>query len=176
MDFVAFKAPSHPALNGLASIINTEATIAKIPPCFLAAVVNRETGGQNIFQEGVPRGPGCGVGLAQITSGVDWDNPVKPTFEGYDLMDEADNLYVAGAFFLAPAIKSALRLQIADPVGFQQFGGGQVIYYAAAAYNAGWGAVISRFKAGKDPDGGTTDGYAHAVYEFYAAFVAESHT
>lgn len=162
-------------MDALSSIINAEAMISKIPPCFLAAIVNRETGGQNIFQEGMPHADGCGVGLAQITSSVDWTNPEKPTFEGYDLLNEADNLYVAGAFFLAPAIKSAVRLQSDDPVGFEQFGGGQVLYYAAAAYNEGWGKVTSRFKAGLDPDGSTTDGYAKAVLGFYNDFVAESH-
>ena len=175
MDFVTFKSPSHPALDALSSEINAEATIAKIPPCFLAAIVNRETGGRNIYQTGMPHAPGCGVGLTQITSGVDWANPDDPTFQGYHLFKPGENLYVAAAFFLAPAIQSALRLERDTPISFSQYGDGQVVYYAAAAYNEGWGAVINRFMAGKDPDGGTTDSYAKDVLATYEAFVAESH-
>ena len=49
----------------------------------LAAIVCRETGGQNILQIGMAPGPGCGVGLTQITSGVDWSVASAPTYPGY---------------------------------------------------------------------------------------------
>ena len=176
MNFVDFHSPTHPALNALARTINAEARIAKVPACFLAAIVNRETGGRNIFQTGMPLGDGCGVGLTQITSGVVWNKAKMddPTFEGYHLMDEASNLYVAAAFFIAPLIQSALRLQRDAPVSFDRFGNGQVAYYAAAGYNEGWNAVLSRFDQGIDPDGGTTDNYAKAVAAMYDAFVNEA--
>lgn len=175
MDFVAFKSPSHPALNALAAKINAEAMIAKIAPCLLAAIVARETGGQNILQEGMAPGPGCGVGLCQITAGVDWSSITQPTFHGYDLLDESDNLYVAAAWFLSPLVTSAERVQEASPAAFQRSCRGQVVYAVAAGYNAGWGEVQNALLLGTDADGGTTNGYAVDVLAKYAAFVAESH-
>ena len=82
---------------------------------------------------------------------------------------------VAAAYFLAPAIQSALRLQRDDPTGFARFGDGQVLFYAFAAYNAGFGAVLARYNAGENPDGGTTDGYAARAIAAYSDFVAGSH-
>lgn len=175
MDFVAFADTTIPAIYALRSPINAEAQIAKVPACALAAIVDNESEGRNVLQEGMPPGPGAGVGLCQITVGVDWSDLAHPKFHGYDLWDEADNLYVAAAFFLAPAIQSALRLQRDDPTGFARFGDGQVLFYAFAAYNEGWGGVIARYRAGQNPDGSTTDGYAARAILAYNDFVAGSH-
>jgi hypothetical protein len=175
MDFVRFKSPSHPALNALAPQINAEAEIAKIAPCLLAAIVARETGGRNILQEGMPPGPGCGVGLCQITAGVSWTSITRPTFQGYDLLNESDNLYVAAAYFLSPLASSAARAQAANPAAFATSCRGQIVYAVAAGFNAGWGEVQSALARGADADGGTTNGYAADILSKYTAFVAESH-
>ena len=175
MDFVAFGDSSIPAIYVLRSSINAEATIAKVPPCALAAIVDNESGGENELQQGMSPGPGTGVGVCQITAGVDWSNYAHPTYEGYDLWNVADNLYVAAAFFLAPAIQSALRLQRDDPTGFARFGDGQVLFYAAAGYNEGWSAVMKRYNAGQNPDDMTTDGYAARFVTAYNDFVNGSH-
>ena len=175
MDFVRFSAPAEPGVNQWASGINNEAIIAEIPPCVLAAVVSRETGGQNILQHGMAPGPGCGVGLTQITSGVDWSNIHDPTLHGYHLLTPGDNLYVAAAYYLAPLIKSAGRLQSAQQARFARYGNGQLAYYVFAGYNAGWGAVMHAFDNGTDPDDVTTDHYASDTFARYARFVNESH-
>lgn len=175
MDFVRFNDPSHPALNALRAPINNEAEIAKVPPCLLAAIVARETGGRNVFQEGMPHADGCGVGLTQITAGVCWDDAANPTFHGYRLLNEAENLYVAAAYFLAPLIASAARLQRDNPGGFEHSCKGQIVYAAAAGFNAGWGAVLRAVSQGRDCDDFTTNRYATDVLARYEAFVAASH-
>jgi hypothetical protein len=182
MDFVRFSDASVPGINALAHDINGEAEMAKVPPCALAAVVGNESDGKNELQEGtdtttmlLPDGTRPGVGPCQITAGVDWSNLQHPTYEGYDLWNVPDNLYVAAAFFLAPAIASAQRLQESDPVGFAKWGDGQVLFYAFAAYNEGVGRVQTKFAAGENPDDGTTDGYAARAMAQYTAFVAASH-
>lgn len=182
MDFIKFSDASAPALNALASPINNEAQIAEVPPCFLAAIVARETGGRNVLQDGadpktglLPDGTTAGVGLCQITSGVDWSNPADPTYQGYHLLKEDENLYVAGAFFLKGLLASAHRLAVYNPAGFQASCRGQLVYAAAAGYNEGWGAVLKRVAQGVDCDNGTTDGYAHWVYAKYIEFLNASH-
>jgi hypothetical protein len=102
-------------------------------------------------------------------------SPTNPTYEGYSLFNPADNLYCAAAFFLAPAIQSALRLQRDDPTGFARFGDGQVLFYAFAGYNEGFGAVLARYKAGENPDDSTTNGYAARALTAYNDFVSGSH-
>ena len=174
MDFVRFSAPSHPALMAYQHDINGEAEIAKIPPCLLAAIVWRETGGRNILQIGMDPGPGCGVGLTQITSDVDWSVPGKPTYEGYALLVPADNLYVAAAFFLAPDLAAAARLQRDDPAGFAAACRGQQIYAAAGAFNGGEGALRTAVAQGVDFDAFTTNDYASDVLAKYLALVTES--
>ncbi len=176
MDFVRFNAPSHPALMAYQHDVNGEAEIAKIPPCLLAAIVWRETGGQNILQIGMEPGPGCGVGLTQITSDVDWSAPAKPSYQGYDLLVAADNLYVAAAFFLAPALAAAVRLQRDNPAGFSVACHGQLVYGAAGAYNAGTGALQQAVAQGVDLDVYTTNNYASDVLAKYLALVGESHS
>ena len=174
MNYIGFNAPDHPALMAYQHEINGEAEIAKIPPCLLAAIVWRESGGQNILQEGMPPGTGCGVGLTQITEGVDWMDLAAPTFQGYPLLNPADNLYVAAAFFLAPLISQAARAQRDQPEAFTVACRGQLIYAAAAGYNAGWGKVQLAMSQGVDCDGFTTNNYAKDVLGKYALLVDES--
>ena len=174
MNFASFNAPQHPALMAYQHDINGEAEIAKIPPCLLAAIVWRESSGQNILQEGMPPGPNCGVGLTQITAGVDWSNLAQPTFQGYRLLDPADNLYVAAAFFLAPLISQAARAQRDTPAPFTLSCKGQIIYAVAAGYNAGWGKVSLAMAQGVDCDTFTTNRYATDVLSKYELLVAES--
>ena len=174
MDFIKFAAPDHPGIDSLRGFINNEAIIGKVPPCALAAIVMRESGGRNVFQEGVPPGPGCGVGLTQITAGVVWTNPDDPRYQGYRLLDEQQNLYVAAAYFLAPAIKDALvlREQYADTMATFS---GEILYFAFAAYNAGPRAVETAIKNGVDPDTRTTDHYAAGTLDWYHQFLTSSH-
>jgi hypothetical protein len=183
MDSVAFADKSVPAIFALAASINGEAAYTKVPPCALAAIIANETGGKNELQEGadpatglLPDGTQCGVGVCQITDGIDqpW-NPKRPTYAGFDLLNPAQNMFVACEYFLAPAIKFAQGLQVADPEKFAQFGDGQVLFYAFAAYNEGEGAVKERFEGGQNPDNGTTDGYAARAMKAYIGFVAASH-
>ena len=174
MNFISFDAPNHPALMPYQHDINGEAEIAKIPPCLLAAIVWRESGGQNILQEGVAPGPGCGVGLTQVTAGVDWARPDAPSFQGYPLLDPADNLYVAAAFFLAPLVSQAARAQRDMPAPFALSCKNQIVYAVAAGYNAGWGAVQKAMFRGVDADEYTTNNYAKDVLGKYALLVDES--
>ena len=175
MDFIRFNDPSSPALMAYASAINSEAQLADVPPCALAAIVARETGGRNIFQEGMQRGPGCGVGLTQITSGVDWSNPADPTYQGYHLLKPADNIYVCAAFFLKGLIAAAHRLAINNPTGFARSCRDQIIFAMAVGYNGGWGMVQTAVANGVDADGDTTDGYGTWVYAKYLELLSASH-
>jgi hypothetical protein len=175
MDFIDFADPGTPAIDAWRKSINGEAKYTKVPPCALAAIVANETGGRNILQEGVPPGPGCGVGLCQVTSGVDWSSLQQPTYNGFHLMDPGANLYVAAEYFLGPAISFATKLKAADEAKFAAFGDGQILFYAMAAYNEGETAVRDRFESGQNPDNGTTDGYAARAMAHYLAFVAVSH-
>jgi len=176
MDYIHFHAPSHPALMQWQSPINNESEIAKIPPCLLAAIVWRETGGVNELQIGVPTGPGCGVGLTQITSNVDWSNISDPTYAGYHIYTKpADNLYVAAAYYLAPLLASAARAQRDYPAEFTVSCHGQQVVFVAAGYNAGLGAVQNAMAQGVDVDIFTTNGYAADCLSKYESLVAESH-
>ncbi len=180
MDFVEYVPVDPTSGVGQWSVsINNQARAARVPACALAAIVARETGGRNILQEGVPPGPGCGCGLAQITAGVDWDSALAPTFlfEGraWELLDPSSNLYIAGKAFLAPAIANCTTLQELAPQSFARWGAGQVLYYAFASYNAGFGAVSRAIYGGMDPDSSTTNSYAHDVISRYTAYVAASH-
>jgi hypothetical protein len=175
MDFVVFNAPAHPALMTWQSEINSESEIARIPPCLLAAIIWRETGGTNEYQIGMPHAPGCGVGLTQITEGVNWSNPDDPTLHGYRLMKPADNLYVAAAYFLAPLISDAVRAQRDRAQAFAIACRGQDVFAVAAGYNSGWGAVMRAMDASVDADHFTTNNYASDVLSKYAVLVADSH-
>jgi hypothetical protein len=133
---------------------------ACVDPCMLAAIVNRESGGQNILQEGVPAGPGCGVGLCQITYGVDWETLTAPTYPGYgSLFDPLVNLRVAATAFLQPTLEQFPYNHIA----------------AFAAYNLGVGGVQQELAQGLSPDAYTTDNdYGRDVFTDWINFVAAS--
>src|SRR5580692_9393946 len=91
----AFRVPWRPALQQYSALYTEAVEGCKLAdPCMLAAIVAQESGGANILQRGMAPGPGCGVGLGQITSGVDWSDPIHPKFQGYDLFDPLQNLHV----------------------------------------------------------------------------------
>jgi hypothetical protein len=177
MDTVELRVPSHPGINALAVSINNQARSAGVPPCALAAIVANETGGRNVYQEGMPKGPGCGVGLCQITSGVNWSGD-GPTYladgQAWDLMDPSSNLYVAAKYYLAPAIAEITNDRINHRTQYERFSG-EVLYFVFAAYNAGLGEVLSCVHTGDDPDAYTTDHYAQRAFILYRTFVAESY-
>jgi hypothetical protein len=175
MDFVRFSDPSQPAINALANDINAQAEAAKVPACALAAIVDNESGGQNILQVGFSPGPGAGVGVCQITYGVNWTDLDHPTYQGLDLWNPADNLKCAATYFLQPVIRNAMALQASDPTGFQVWGNGQVLWYAFASYNAGWGAVMAAYRGGRNPDSITTDSYATRAFAAFVDFTGASH-
>ena len=163
----------------LVASVNNQANAdgAKVPPCALAAIVMRESGGQNILQEGVPPGPGCGVGLTQITYGVDWSDQTNPTYvyngTRYEIMQPSPNLYVAAAAFLAPAIAEALDLQ-------QKYGAvmaswsTQALFYAYCIYNQGYVTTLDDIQSGVNPDSTTTDDYGSETCNLYQQAVAAS--
>jgi Transglycosylase SLT domain len=175
MDFVKFNDPAHPELMKYQNDILYASAQANIPSCLLAAIVLRESGGQNILQHGVPPGPGCGVGLTQITAGVDWANMGDPTYQGYHMLKPADNLYVAANFFLRGLVKSAESAKANDPAAFEKSCRGQLVFAVACGYNAGWGAVESAMSQGVDADTKTTNGYGADVLAKYSMLVADSH-
>jgi hypothetical protein len=175
MDFVKFNDPSHPELMKYQSDIVYASGKANIPSCLLAAIVWRESGGQNILQIGMQPGPGCGVGLTQITAGVDWSNIKDPMYQGYHLMVPADNLYVAANYFLRGLVQSAQNAESNNPAAFQQSCRGQIIFAAACGYNAGWGAVSAAMNQGVDADTKTTNGYGADVLAKYISLVNDSH-
>lgn len=180
MDYIAFKPldPKDP-VGQWAESINTQARAAKIPACLLAAIVQRESGGRNILQEGVPPGPGCGCGLTQVTSSVLWLTLDKPQykFQGqyWDLLDPSSNLFIAAKAFLLPAMINCRTLTSLCPETTARFGNGQLVFYVACSYNAGFGAVTKAVYAGVNPDKLTTDNYGSAVLATYEQYVAESH-
>jgi len=175
MDFVKFNDPAHPALMQYRNDIQYAADQAGIPACLLAAIVWRESGGQNILQIGMQPGPGCGVGLTQITAGVDWSNPNDPTYQGYHLMQPADNLYVAATFFLKGLVQNAQNAEQNNPQAFTASCRGQIVFAAACGYNAGWGAVSAAMQQGVDADTKTTNGYGADVLAKYITLVNDSH-
>ena len=188
MDPVAFVAPAtwggDFVTPGFSKLINAQAEQVRaypftVPPCALAAIVDRETGGRNIFQAGVPRGPGCGVGYAQITSGVDWSSLDHPAYslsgESYDLTVAADNLYIAVAAFLAPSIDAMLRVR--SVVGFQKMPE-EILFYAFMGYNYGWDGIRQKIIEGLDAqalDALTTNAYGAGTFARYEAALVASH-
>lgn len=175
MDFVKFNDPQQPALMAYRNDIQYASDQAGIPSCLLAAIVWRESGGQNIYQEGVPKGVGCGVGLTQITAGVDWSDPNDPTYQGYHLMTPAENLYVAANYFLRGLLQNAQQAQANDPQAFAQACRNQLIFATACGYNAGWGAVTRAIAQGVDADSETTNGYGGDVLMKYITLANGSH-
>ena len=120
-------------------------------------------------------GPGCGVGLCQITYGVDWTNLTRPTLNGYDLLDPYSNLYVAANFFLGPAVSECKQAQSTFADKYQASCAGQIVYGAAVAFNAGWDAVQMAMDRGIDADEYTTDRYATYVFDRYLYYTTTSH-
>lgn len=175
MDLIEFDCPSDPAIQQWRAYINAACAGTAVPPCLLAAIVKRETNGQNIFQIGMARGEGCGVGLAQITYGVNWANVDHPTLAGLDLTVAENNLRVAVSEFLKGLVADAVLAQRNSPLAFTASCEGQVAYAVACGYNAGWGAVETAMQQGVDADFKTTNQYAHEVYPRYLAYVNESH-
>lgn len=157
----ALSVPWRPALMQYAAAYSDAAQKASlVQPCMLAAIVARETGGQNILQIGMPPGPGCGVGLTQITSNVDWTSPASPAYPGYGpLLDVATNLRVCAIEFLDPLLRMFPDNHVA----------------AFAAYNAGPGAIAAALARGQSPDALTTGhDYGVAVFESWINFTAAS--
>lgn len=159
--------------------INAASLQASVPACLLAAVVMRESGGRNILQVGMPAGPGCGVGLCQITYGVDWSDIKNPQLNGYALLLPRNNLLVAATFFLAPAISECRTLQETKPTIYDVVARGQIVYGAAAVYNGGWGAMQKAIDNGLDVSNYVTGGddgpYCVDVFAKYLAFCEQSH-
>jgi hypothetical protein len=156
-----FSVPWRPALMQYSNSFSRAAAATKlVQPCMLAAIVARETGGQNIFQIGVPPGAGCGVGLCQVTSGVDWGVLAAPTYPGYGpLLDPNVNLLVAAKEFLEPLLEQFPDSHLA----------------AFAAYNAGPGSVDKALAEGLSPDAWTTNhDYGAAVFDSWINFTAAS--
>ena len=156
----AFNVPSKPALQRYRAQFTQAAKATKlVDACMLAAIVERESGGRNILQENMPPGPGCGVGLCQVTYAVDWSDLAHPTYPGYGkLLDPLTNLRVAASAFLEPALRA--------------FPGN--LPAAFAAYNLGISGVQSEIAEGLNVDARTTDGYSAAVYRNYVNFAAAS--
>ena len=156
-----FNVPWRPALMRYAEGYREAASdTAFVDPCMLAAIVARETGGQNVYQFGVPAGPGCGVGICQITSGVDWSVLSSPSFPGYGpLMNPDVNLQVSAKEFLDPLLRS--------------FPGSHLS--AFAAYNLGAKAVKQELRLGLSPDSWTTHhDYGTDVFTSWITFAAVS--
>jgi hypothetical protein len=130
---------------------------ATVSQCMLAALIERESNFINGFQTGVPRGPGCGVGLTQITAGVNWSNPNDPMYAGLSLLDPHSNLVVCLQSFLIPAIN-------AFPGDHQA---------AFDAYNLGARGVKLEQAAGESPDQNTTGGnYGRSVFQSWITYAA----
>jgi hypothetical protein len=156
-----FRVPWHPALMQYTSLY-TEAvkgcTLAD--PCMLAAIVARESGGRNVLQDGMAPGPGCGVGICQVTAGVSWSltDPSWPGIPG-SLLDPKTNLHVATHFFLEPALERFPNNHVA----------------AFAAYNLGSSGVSTELAEGLSPDAWTTgDNYGASVFTDWINFSAVS--
>lgn len=167
MDFVAYKDASNSAINQWAALINQYAGASSIPPCALAAVVERESGGNKNAKS-----PDGGWGLAQITYGVDANGVYTAT--GQNMLDPASNLEVACKYFLGPAIKECLLLR--EQYSSTMNGiNGEILYFAFIAYNAGFGTVQKAVAAGNDPDAKSTNHYGAGTLAIYHRDVQRSH-
>jgi hypothetical protein len=157
-----FNVPWRPVLQSFSALYDKAVVGCKLAePCMLAALVLRESGGQNIFQKGVLPGPGCGVGLCQITYGVDWSDIINPTYPGVPglLLDPATNLKVAAHYFLEPALEKFPNDHVA----------------AFASFNLGSNAVQNELIEGLSPDAWTTGhDYGIDVFTSWINFSAAS--
>ena len=167
MDFVDYADPAKPAIDRFRDLINRFAKAASVPACALAAIVERESGGD----PNAVSGDG-GYGLCQITSGVDAHGVFTQT--GANMLDPASNLETAARFFLEPAIaqcetlhaRFAQRMDAIAP---------EILFFAFCAYNAGFGAVEDAVRNGADPDARTTSRYGAGTLALYHAALAASH-
>jgi hypothetical protein len=152
--------PWRPDIMAVAADIRTACDAfgaGEVTPSMLAAIVKRESGFRNIFQAGMPRGVGCGVGYCQLTSGVEWIDLDHPTIGGLDLTVPSNNFTVAVRDFLLPAFRSF-------PDSHQA---------AFDAYNLGAGGVAAELIAGESPDANTTDGnYGSDVFENWILYAS----
>jgi hypothetical protein len=181
MNFTAFLATADPEVGPLADAINAACKGSTVEPCFLAAIIKRESNGRNILQEGVPPGPGCGVGPTQITYDVDWKYVSNPTFKGirfnktYRLMKITDNLECAVKEFLEPLVDNMTKLRKSNPLAYQDYAEGQILIGVAAAYNAGYNAVADAILSGEHVDEVTENSnYATDVYDHCLQFLIAS--
>jgi len=175
VDFTTFISdPDVPAVAQWAEIINSQAATAgdtAFPPCALGAVISRESRGENVLQAGKKPGPGCGVGLTQITSGVDWSDLSDPKYRTYRLLDTTSNILVAVRFFLIPALNRCLDLRNEYKAVMETISP-QILYFVFAAYNAGFGTVRRSVMASEDPDRHTTHLYAANTLKRYQRCLA----
>ncbi len=167
MDFVDYADPAKPAIDRYRDLINRYAKAASVPACALAAIVERESGGN----AGAISGDG-GYGLCQITSGVDAHGVFTQT--GANMLDPASNLETAARFFLAPAIAqcTALRSRYATQMNAIS---PEIVFFAFCAYNAGFGSVQAAVHGGANPDDRTTNHYGSGTLALYHGAVSDSH-
>jgi membrane-bound lytic murein transglycosylase MltF len=160
-DRPSFYIPWRPMLMQYTALYDQAAQeTASVDPCMLAAIVNHESLIRHYAHESTPPGPGCGVGLCRISSGVDWSTSASPTYPGFgDPLDPLTNLRIAATNFLQPALEQFPYNHIA----------------AFAAYNLGIDAVQQEIAQRLDPDERTTGGnYGHAVFTDWINFAATS--
>jgi membrane-bound lytic murein transglycosylase MltF len=167
MDFIDYGDPSKPAINRWRDLINRFAHAANVPPCALAAIVERESAGNPSAISG-----DGGFGLCQITAGVDSHGVFTQT--GARMLDPASNLETAARFFLAPAIAQcvALRAQVGPRMDAIS---SEILFFAFCAYNAGFGAVDSAVTHDQNPDARTTNHYGSGTLALYHGALAASH-
>jgi hypothetical protein len=162
-----FNVTWHPSLMQYASLYTKAANLSKnVEPCMLAAITNRESGGRNVIQAGtnlttmlLGDGTRPGVGVCQITAGVDWTDLQSPKFQTFELWDPLSNITVAALFFLQP--------------GLDQFPDNHRA--AFDSFNLGGGGVQQELDHGMDKDTLSTGGnYGITVFTDWINFTAVS--
>jgi hypothetical protein len=175
MDFREYMDPTNNAIDRYRLEINAQAKAATVPPCALAAIVEQESGGQNILQQGISPGPGCGVGLCQITFGVDWSDPLDPRFGRHALLTPVDNLTVGASEFLKPAIDAMITLR-AFHGDYMESVNEALLFWVFCCYNAGIDFVEGCVKDHRDPDEETTAFYGTRALTLYQRNLERSAT
>lgn len=168
MDFATFDATTTEEKK-VELILNQVAIAGVVPPCALAAIARRESN----FTPNARSDDG-GWGLCQITSGATEEGQYVHEGRTYNLLDAKDNLIVAAAYFLRPAIEQCLELRKKQQV-FMDTINTEILYFAFAAYNAGFGAVQEAINAEQDPDTRTTNHYAAGTLANYHRYLAMAH-